>query len=447
MANFRKLAPIYLAGHVMVVGFQSTYPTAWLLVNRLGGSKAFYGWTVAAYMMMALCSSLVFGWVTTRRRLKRLILLAFTMSMTGYFIYAFAASLWMVLVGRLLGGFGFGCAGLCLNWVAFSLSDDERTGAVATFSSCQFAGAVVGPILGAAVAKIPFEAHGIPIHAEAAAGLLGGVEAAVLLGVLMFTLDSQDLGGEEERAALLKTGGSPTSLPVGVLRGRVPTLDYVAAAALMFVYFTVQVTMGGTEAAFAPITNDYFDWSGIDNGLLYSGMFLMGFFGSSSVQFTSKCCGENVTLLLSQVLQVLGLCGFIRYSDKFSEVQFFISLVVFTAGFSSTFSSVVALYSKCIPEKSQGAWMGYFTLVSSAGRITGPVWQGYILKYVGINANFYGLVGLAGASLVLHLVLSERIGRAPELAKSNGSGDPERRLPMEASNSSLNSGVQVTRKV
>ena len=108
MGLLRDLAPVYLAGHVMVVGFQSCYPTSWLLVERLGGSKAFYGWTVSAYMLMALASSLVFGKLTTRQRLKPLLLTGFFVSMTGYVLYAFAQHNWMVMLGRLLSGFGFG---------------------------------------------------------------------------------------------------------------------------------------------------------------------------------------------------------------------------------------------------------------------------------------------------------------------------------------------------
>ena len=182
--------------------------------------------------------------------------------------------------------------------------------------------------------------------------------------------------------------GSPTSSPrhknvdeesasvaFSVQQPDQPVLDRGAAAVLMLVYFTVQVTMGGTEAAFAPMTNEYFQWSQFDNGVLYSCMFFLGtlpwqriqlvwprlqltqpragFLGSSSVQWTGVKFGENLTLAASQLVQVGGLFIFIKYSADFTAAQFIIAVVVFTAGFSSTFSAVVAFYSKCIPSKQQ----------------------------------------------------------------------------------------------
>lgn len=457
MGLLRDLAPVYLAGHVMVVGFQSCYPTSWLLVERLGGSKAFYGWTVSAYMLMALASSLVFGKLTTRQRLKPLLLTGFFVSMTGYVLYAFAQHNWMVMLGRLLSGFGFGSAGLCLTWIAFATPESDRTKAIAIFSSCQFFGAVVGPIMGSGVTEIPFHKYGLPIHPDAAAGLLGCVEALVLLAVLLVFLDPAQVvsDSEAETGKLLATRnapGSPTSSPrhqnvdeesasvaFSVQQPDQPVLDRGAAAVLMLVYFTVQVTMGGTEAAFAPMTNEYFQWSQFDNGVLYSCMFFLGFLGSSSVQWTGVKFGENLTLAASQLVQVGGLFIFIKYSAGFTAAQFIIAVVVFTAGFSSTFSAVVAFYSKCIPSKQQGVWMGYFGLVSSAGRIVGPLYQGYVIK-VSINAIFYGLLALATVSTFAQLVAYARLGRAAQQASDERSDEPRPgRLRAEMSASSLNS--------
>ena len=376
--------------------------------------------------------------------------------------------------------------------------------------------------MGSGVTEIPFHKYGLPIHPDAAAGLLGCVEALVLLAVLLVFLDPAQVVGDSEAGeltcdappvrwqplmppAFAETGkllanrnapGSPTSSPrhknvdeesasvaFSVQQPDQPVLDRGAAAVLMLVYFTVQVTMGGTEAAFAPMTNEYFQWSQFDNGVLYSCMFFLGtlpwqriqlvwpclqlmqpragFLGSSSVQWTGVKFGENLTLAASQLVQVGGLFIFIKYSAGFTAAQFIIAVVVFTAGFSSTFSAVVAFYSKCIPSKqqvrveqrtracafpayisrpfAQGVWMGYFGLVSSAGRIVGPLYQGYVIK-VSINAIFYGLLALATVSTFAQLVAYARLGRAAQQASDERSDEPRPgRLRAEMSASSLNS--------
>jgi len=87
--------------------------------------------------------------------------------------------------------------------------------------------------------------------------------------------------------------------------------------------------------------------------------------------------------------------------------------------------------------------MGYFGLVSSAGRIVGPLYQGYVIK-VSINAIFYGLLALATVSTFAQLVAYARLGRAAQQASDERSDEPRPgRLRAEMSASSLNSN-QVT---
>jgi hypothetical protein len=137
---------MYMTNYYIVAPTSGTYAT------KLGGNASLAGIIIGMTPIAALVSTILYSWWTSHSY-KAALIFASGCSVVGNALYALGLpyeSLTLVLVGRLLNGFGSARA-INRRYIADSFSREERTAASAAFVTAGALGMAAGPGLAAAL--------------------------------------------------------------------------------------------------------------------------------------------------------------------------------------------------------------------------------------------------------------------------------------------------------
>lgn len=149
VSRLSKLLNLASSGLYMC-NYNVTTPTSGLYAKRLGFDEAHAGIIIGMTPTAVIFSSVLYSWWSSYSY-KRALIFASTCCAIGNLIYAFALpcdSLTMVLLGRLMTGFG-SARSINRRYVADYYSIEERTAGMADFVSASAFGMSVGPGLAA----------------------------------------------------------------------------------------------------------------------------------------------------------------------------------------------------------------------------------------------------------------------------------------------------------
>jgi len=130
--------------------------TMWMLVAvlpvyviNLGGSQADAGLVSGALALTALLCRPLSGWLTDAWRRRPMVLIGTSLYGLASVIYLVAGSIPLLLVGRLVHGFGLSCYSTASNvYVADIAPLKRRAEAVGLFAASQAVGLIIGPVIG-----------------------------------------------------------------------------------------------------------------------------------------------------------------------------------------------------------------------------------------------------------------------------------------------------------
>ncbi len=84
------------------------FPTLWLLIFSLGGSRSLQGVVVAAFSTGRILASPIFGYLTEESGFQKVLIGCNAIIIIGSLLYAAATDVWMVILAQLTLGFGAG---------------------------------------------------------------------------------------------------------------------------------------------------------------------------------------------------------------------------------------------------------------------------------------------------------------------------------------------------
>lgn len=84
------------------------FPTLWLLIYSLGGTKATQGMVVAAFSAGRIVGSPFFGHLSEQYGYQKVLVCCNAIIIFGTFLYAISHQVWMVVFAQLVIGFGAG---------------------------------------------------------------------------------------------------------------------------------------------------------------------------------------------------------------------------------------------------------------------------------------------------------------------------------------------------
>lgn len=380
----RKLIVLMVTAFVDMLGLIIVYPLLPFYASRMGASAMMVGALVAAFSVAQLISAPAWGWMSDRYGRRPAILFGLLVSAVAYVIFAFAGSLWLLFVSRLIQGVGGGTIGVVQAYVADISAEKDRAKALGWLSAVTSLGAVIGPAIGSLLVK--FGGHIAPGLGSAALCLLVSVFAWAYLA------ESRTQTQEFEARHALPQGSS--ALKDVVLHPNLP------ASRLIWIYAIAIGAFYGTTPLLPLVLADRLGVT--DQNVGYFIMYL----GGMGVIVRTSVLGRMIEWIGEARLARLGLLllalGLAAVSTIRSYPTMLIPLTLMPMGTAFVFPCITAMLSRVVSRKQRGLYMGVQHTFGGVSRVAFPLIAGFGMDKLGQGMPFV----FAGAVVLFTLLLT-----------------------------------------
>ena len=180
-----RLLVLFVTAFVDMVGLTMIIPLLPFYATELGASATVVGLLVSAFSVAQLAVAPVWGRFSDRYGRRPAILAGLLLTGSAYVIFAFAGSVLVLLLSRLVQGAGGGTIGVVQAYVADASPPEERTKSLGWLSAVTSLGAVAGPAFGSVM---------ISVGGRSAPGLAAAALALLVAGfAARFLVESRPL--------------------------------------------------------------------------------------------------------------------------------------------------------------------------------------------------------------------------------------------------------------
>jgi multidrug resistance protein len=368
---------------VDMVGLLMVLPLLPFYTRDLGGDGLVVGLLVSSFSVAQLLSAPIWGKFSDRYGRRPALLVGLTASALAYIVFAFASSLWLLFLSRLVQGAGGGTTGVIQAYVADSTEPQNRARSLGWLSAATNLGVTIGPAIGSLTL-----AWGRPAPGLVAASLC----AVNIVFAFRYLTESHDV---RARAAGRRAGTPQNAV------WRVLTRSAEPAPRLVWIYAIAMGAFTGMTAILALFLADEFnvDETTIGYFFMYIGAISVvtraGFLGWMVDRF-----GEARLSRLGAVLLALGLAT-IPLTHAYWTLAIAIALVPLGTAF--TFPCVTALLSRVISQHERGLYMGVQQTFGGVARVIAPIWAGFAYDSLGHGIPFWTSSALVIGTIFLGL--------------------------------------------
>jgi MFS family permease len=396
------LLPIFLIVMVDVLGLTIILPLLPFYAERLGASPTVVGLLVSTYAACQLVAGPVLGQISDRMGRRPLLLVSQLGTFVGFLILAWAGSLWVVFLARVIDGLTAGNLSLAQAYISDVTTPEERAKSFGVIGVAFGIGFLIGPAISGFLSTYGYQ---YPIFAAAA------LSATSILSTY-FLLPGAPVIPESE-----KRDGPP--LPAG---RRLRVLDWGRYAAyfkrpvlaqLLWQFFAFAFSFAIFMSGFALFAERRFTWHGHPFGVKEVG-YIFAYVGFLGIILQGGLIGRLVkrfgeTKLVSS--------GFISATAGFALIGFMYHLPgLLVASTLASFGTGVlrpaltSLITQHAGREEQGIVLGLTQSLMSVAQIIAPVIGGFLIDrellttwaVTGAAISFAGVligrVRLAGAS-------------------------------------------------
>jgi len=395
------LLPIFLIVMVDVLGLTIILPLLPFYAERLGASPTLVGLLVSTYAACQLIAGPVLGQISDRMGRRPLLLVSQMGTFIGFLILAWAGTLWVVFLSRVIDGLTAGNLSLAQAYISDVTKPEDRAKAFGVIGVAFGIGFLIGPAISGFLSTYSYQ---YPIFAAAALSLTSILSTYFLLP------------GAPVIAEAEKRDGPP--LPAG---RRLRVLDWgnyatyfkrPALAQLLWEFFAFAFSFAIFMSGFALFAERRFTWNGHPFGVKEVG-YIFAYVGFLGIILQGGLIGRLVkrfgeTKLVS--------AGFISATVGFALIGFMYHLPgLLVASTLASFGTGVlrpaltSLITQHAGREEQGIVLGLTQSLMSIAQIIAPVIGGYMIDrellttwaITGAAISFVGVaigrVKLAGA--------------------------------------------------
>ena len=376
-----KLTVLMITAFVDMVGLLMIIPLLPFYAKHLGANGLVVGLLISSFAIAQLVASPFWGRFSDRYGRRPALLVGLFASAVAYVVFAFANSLWLLFLSRLVQGAGGGTVSVIQAYVADSMRPEERAKGLGWLSAATNAGVALGPALGGLATQLGTSAAGL-----AAASLC-------LLNILFasrFLTESREVS---------KTG-SETKVPKrsrdAVLR--VITHSNEPAARLIFIYAIAMGAFQGVNAILAlflaarfGVTEKtiwvFFTYIGVISVLTRA--LILGWavdrYGEARLsRFGSALLAAGLAAIAFMhpladphaVAHALGGLLPVSWVAVLPYLPLGLAVALIPLGTAFTFPCVTALLSRVIPSHERGLYMGVQQTFGGTARVLFPILAG-----------------------------------------------------------------------
>jgi len=386
MKNPRRISVLMATAFVDMIGFSILFPLLPFYAERLNAEEWVIGWMIAAFSIMQLIFAPMWGRFSDRYGRRPALLLGLSIGAVAFTIFAFANTIWLLFLTRLVQGVAGATVGVVQAYVGDASAPEERAKAFGWLTAATSAGVMVGPIIGSL-------AFGLGPHVP------GLVAAALCLTNVLFAArwlpeSSKPKSAEEWSRAKAKGRQSIRSAALDVLlkpRGQVSRLIWIYAVGMLgFMSMTAVMPLylgdkfGITEISIGP----FFAMVG-GLGIVMRAIVL----GRMVDRF-----GETRVMRIGALFLAAGLFT-IPIPDKVWLATLALALV--PVGTALLFPTTSAQVSHCSLTDEMGQTLGVQQLFGGMSRVVAPIWATAAYVALGWSQPFYVASFLVGVVALL----------------------------------------------
>jgi len=353
-----------------VIGFMILSPVAPYIVYRYSPEALMVTMVTVIYAGGQFIAAPLIGKLGDRVGRRPVLLVSLIGQGIGYLIFGFGGSLWVLFLGRLIGGITGGNFSTASAYIADISKPEERTKNFTLIGIAWSLGVILGPAVGGVFAQFSLET---PAYAAAALSFLN-----VLLGIFILP---ESLSKEKREASPM------------VLR------DYNPIASILDMAFKPGL---GWLLIILSIFN--FAFNGINST---AALFVIQKFTAQPWQVSLLLVFAGIALTIVQFLLVQRLVA--RNGEKMVAIASLLGqaagnlgiflvpffwlvypLNMLTSALSGfTFPTLTTLSTDCVPHNEVGLLMGVTTALGSLMNIFGPLWAGVVYDHVTRGAPYW----------------------------------------------------------
>src|SRR3954469_10597360 len=378
-----KLTVLMITAFVDMLGLAMIIPLLPFYATKLGASATIVGILIAAFSIAQLASAPLWGKFSDRYGRRPALLAGLLVSAVAYVIFAYASTLWLLLLSRIVQGLGGGTIGVVQAYVADASDPNDRAKSLGWLSAATSFGAVVGPAIGSVLIHWGRHAPGI-------ASAIFCVLVSVFAGI--YLRESREATVTAEHEVVHQSGGSAIWSVLSRPREPAQRLIWIYAIAIGAFYGTAP-TLPLILANRLPVTETNV------------GFFVM-YLGGMGVFVRAGILGRMIEWLGEPRLTRLGLVllavGLALIAAVHSFATLLVALTLMPLGTAFVFPCVTAMLSRVVPKRHRGLYMGVQHTFGGVSRVVFPLAAGIAMDHLGLGFPFI----VAGVLVLFTLLLT-----------------------------------------
>lgn len=383
------LLPIFLIVVVDVLGLTIILPLLPFYAERLGASPTVVGLLVSSYAACQLIAGPLLGQISDRMGRRPLLLVSQVGTFIGFLILAWAGSLWLVFLARIIDGLTAGNLSLAQAYISDVTRPEERAKSFGVIGVAFGIGFLIGPAISGFLSTFGYQ---FPIFAAAALSLTSILATYFLLP------------GVSPAPESTVQEGPPA--PAG---RRLRVLDWgsyfhyfkrPALAGLLWQFFCFAFAFAIFISGFALFAERRYTWQGHAFGVKEVG-YVFAYVGFLGIILQGGLIGRLVRRFGEEKLVA---AGFVSATAGFALMGFTYRLPALLAASSiASFGTGVlrpaltSLITQHAGREEQGVILGLTQSLMSVAQIIGPVIAGFLIDRELLTT--WALAGAAASAL------------------------------------------------
>lgn len=378
-----KLVVLMVTAFIDMAGVLMVLPLLPFYAKSMGAGGLIVGAMVSSFAVAQLISAPMWGRFSDKYGRRPALLVGLGASAFAYVIFAYADSLWLLFLSRIVQGAGGGTVGVIQAYVTDAVEPKDRARALGWLSAATNAGVAIGPVIGSTSAHFNERAPGL-----VAAGLC----VVNVIFAWKYLSESRDM--VEAGKHTPKKGRSFEAFWHVVTHGKEP------AARLIWIYAIGMGAFMGMNAILALFLAARFGVTKETIGFFYMYIGVIsivtraGILGRMVDKYgEAKLARFGMTLLAvglftmpfmhrlndpAALAQRLGGIFPVSFMVVLPFLPLAAAVTLIPLGTAFTFPCVTSLLSRVIPSHERGLWMGVQQTFGGGARVVFPLLAGFL---------------------------------------------------------------------
>lgn len=330
---------------------------------------------MASYSLGQFVAAPLWGRLSDRIGRRPVLIISLFGAVISYIWLGFSTTLWMLFVGRIMGGLMAGNIATAFAYIADITTPENRAKGMGVVGAAFGLGFIAGPVIGGVLAGSD------PLNADYQTPAF----AAAGLSFVAFVLTIVRLKESLPQEVRDKLAAKPKQSRIAQFK---EALGRPGIAMLITVSFLATFVFAGMETTFAMWSRRQFGWGPEQNGYLFAFIgIIAAIIQGGAIGRLTKRFGEANLIVQGALALALGMI-MIPFSTELPMLL--AAMVVIAYGFSVINPALNSLISLRTTQTEQGQMMGVSRSATTMARVVGPAFAGVLFAQLGKAWPYYG---------------------------------------------------------